>query len=75
VESDEYSTGRVPHNRSVAWWRIAIINVLFSFSLPSLVAGMDLANGTPSTRLIMGLLAGNAILTLISILSSGCGAP
>jgi cytosine permease len=74
VESDEYNTSRVPLNRSVAWWRIAIINVLFSFSLPSLVAGMDLANGTPSTRLITGILAGSAILTVIAILTSIVGA-
>jgi cytosine permease len=74
VESDEYNTSRVPQNRSVAWWRIAIINVLFSFSLPSLVAGMDLANATPSTRLITGILAGSAILTVIAILTSIVGA-
>jgi cytosine permease len=64
----------VPQNRSVAWWRIAIINVLFSFSLPSLVAGMDLANGTPSSRLVTGILAGSAILTVIAILTSIVGA-
>ncbi len=74
MESDEYNTSRVPQNRSVAWWRIAIINVLFSFSLPSLVAGMDLANATPSTRLITGILAGSAILTVIAILTSIVGA-
>ena len=73
MQSDEYSTSRVPRDRSVAWWRIAIINVLFSFSLPSLVTGMDLANSTPSARLVPGILAGSAILTLISILTSIVG--
>ena len=74
MESDEYSTTRVPPNRSIAWWRIAVINVLFSFSLPSLIAGMDLANGAPGMRLVTGILTGSAILTVISILTSIVGA-
>jgi len=73
VESDEFSTSRVPLDRSIPWWRIALINVLFSFSLPSLVAGMDLAHATPSGRLIAGLLVGSAILTAIAILTSVVG--
>ena len=44
MDSDEFSTSRVPPERSMPWWRIATINVLFSVSLPTLITGMDLAN-------------------------------
>lgn len=73
MESEELSTSRMPPNRSVAWWKIAMINVLFSFSLPSLIAGMDLANGTSSLHLVWGILTGSAILTVIAILTSIVG--
>jgi len=73
MESEEYSTARVPPDRSVAWWRIAVINVLFSFSLPSLIAGMDLAHGTTAPRFVTGILAGSAILTAISLFTSVVG--
>jgi cytosine permease len=73
MESEEFSTSRVPQDRSVTWWKIAMINVLFSFSLPSLIAGMDLANGTTSFNLAWGILAGSAILTVIAMFTSVVG--
>jgi cytosine permease len=73
MQSDEFATSRVPPGRSVAWWKIAMINVLFSFSLPSLIAGMDLAITTPGARLGPGILVGSAILTVIAILTSVVG--
>src|ERR1700735_782786 len=39
MDSDEFSTSRVPMDRSIPWWRIATINVLFSVSLPTLITG------------------------------------
>ncbi len=50
-----------------------MINVLFSFSLPSLVAGMDLANATSGTRLVWGIVLGSLILTVIGIMTSVVG--
>jgi cytosine permease len=73
MESDEFSNSRVPMNRSVAWWKIGMINVLFSFSLPSLIAGMDLANSAPKAHFVWGIVVGSLILTGIGILTSVVG--
>ena len=73
MESNEFSTSRVPPGQSVAWWKIAMINVLFSFSLPSLIAGMDLAHTTTRARLVSGILVGSAILSVIAVLTSVVG--
>jgi len=73
LESNEFSTSRVPLENSVHWWRIALINVLFSFSLPALVTGMEMANTTTGARLVGSMIAGCVILTIISILTSVVG--
>ncbi|HLW25672.1 MAG TPA: cytosine permease [Steroidobacteraceae bacterium] len=74
ADSDEFSTRRVPRDRSIAWWRIAMINVLFSVSLPTLITGMDLANQTTWVIFLTSTLVGSCILTLIGIPTSlvGC---
>ena len=50
-----------------------MINVLFSFSLPSLIAGMDLANSAPKAHFVWGIVVGSLILTGIGILTSVVG--
>ena len=76
MDSDEYSTSRVPPERSMPWWRIATINVLFSVSLPTLITGMDLANESSQAVFLSSILIGSLILTVIGILTSivGCRA-
>lgn len=76
MDFDEYSTSRVPVDRSVPWWRIATINVLFSVSLPTLITGMDLANQTTEAIFLSSILIGSIILTIIGIQTSivGCRA-
>jgi cytosine permease len=61
-------------DRSVPWWRIATINVLFSVSLPTLITGMDLANQTTQAIFLSSILVGSIILTVIGIQTSivGC---
>jgi len=76
MDSDEFSTSRVPLDRSMPWWKIATINVLFSVSLPSLITGMDLANESSRTVFLSSIFVGSLILTLIGIHTSivGCRA-
>jgi cytosine permease len=76
MDSDEFSTSRVPMDRSIAWWRIATINVLFSVSLPTLITGMDLANQAPRATFLWSIVVGSLILTVIGICTSivGCRA-
>ncbi len=71
-----FSTSRVPLDRSMPWWRIATINVLFSVSLPTLITGMDLANQSSRAVFLSSILLGSIILTLIGIHTSivGCRA-
>jgi cytosine permease len=74
MDSDEFSTSRVPWNRSMPWWKIATINVLFSVSLPTLITGMDLANQSTRAVFLWSILLGSLILTVIGIQTSivGC---
>jgi cytosine permease len=76
MDSDEFSTSRVPLDRSMPWWKIATINVLFSVSLPTLITGMDLANQSSRAVFISSILLGSIILTVIGIHTSivGCRA-
>ena len=76
MDSDEFSTSRVPMDRSIPWWRIATINVLFSVSLPTLITGMDLANQAPRATFLWSIVVGSLILTVIGIHTSivGCRA-
>jgi len=76
MDSDEFSTSRVPLDRSMPWWKIATINVLFSVSLPSLITGMDLANESSRTVFLSSIFVGSLILTVIGIHTSivGCRA-
>src|SRR5579862_338974 len=76
MDSDEFSTSRVPSDRSMPWWRIATINVLFSVSLPTLITGMDLANESSRAVFLSSILLGSIILTVIGIHTSivGCRA-
>jgi cytosine permease len=74
MDSDEFSTSRVPSDRSMPWWKIATINVLFSVSLPTLITGMDLANQSSRAVFLSSILVGSIILTAIGIHTSivGC---
>ena len=76
MDSDEFSTSRVPMDRSIPWWRIATINVLFSVSLPTLITGMDLAKQAPRATFLWSIVVGSLILTVIGIHTSivGCRA-
>jgi cytosine permease len=76
MDSDEFSTTRVPLGRSMPWWKIATINVLFSVSLPTLITGMDLATQTPRATFLWSIIVGSLILTVIGIQTSivGCRA-
>jgi cytosine permease len=73
MESDEFATSPVPPERSMQWWKIALTNVLFSFSLPTLITGLDLANAAPRGNFFSGVIIGSLILTFIAIFTSVLG--
>ena len=73
MNTDEFSTSKVPSDRSIPWWKIAVSNVLFSVSLPSLITGLDLAHAAPKGTFLPGVMVGSLILTFIGILTSVVG--
>jgi cytosine permease len=73
MNADEFSTSKVPSDRSIPWWKIAVSNVLFSVSLPSLITGLDLAHAAPKGTFLPGVMVGSLILTFIGILTSVVG--
>jgi cytosine permease len=73
MDLDEFSTSPVPADRSIAWWKIALTNVLFSICLPTLITGLDLAIASPRRYFLSGLIVGSLVLTLIGILTSVLG--
>jgi len=73
MESEEFSTTRVPADRSIPWWKIALINMLFSVSLPGLIEGLDLAHAAPRGVFVSGIAVGSLILTFIGALTSVVG--
>lgn len=73
MDSDEFSTSPVPAERSIPWWKIALTNVLFSVSLPTLITGLDLGIAAPQGNFLSGIIVGSLILTFIGILTSMLG--
>jgi cytosine permease len=73
MESNEFTTSPVPPDRSIPWWKIALSNVLFSFSLPTLITGLDLAHAAPRGSFVAGVIVGCLILTFIAVLTSVVG--
>ena len=73
VESDEFLTSPVPPERSIAWWKIALTNVLFSICLPTLITGLDLGLAAPRRQFFWGVIVGCLILTVIGVLTAVLG--
>ena len=67
----EFSTEPVPENRTVGWIRVAIISATASFSLPTLISGMKLANSVDTRTALTAIICGNLLLTIIG---GFCGA-
>lgn len=73
MEADEYMMTRVPPEASIAWWRVALMVSIFSLSLPTLVAGVQLAVASSARVFVTGTLAGGAILTIIAGIMGAIG--
>ena len=63
---DEYQTEPVPDHASIAWWRIALMNVIFSISLPMFLGGLELANAAPVSTFVWGTVLGGAFLAFLA---------
>lgn len=63
---DEYQTEPVPIHASIAWWRIALMNSIFSISLPMFLGGLELVAAAPVQTFIWGTILGGIFLTCIA---------
>ncbi|MFK7916270.1 MAG: cytosine permease [Pseudomonadales bacterium] len=70
----EYATERVPDEQTVSWLRVASVSAMVSFSLPSFIAGIEVARATPGDTFVSAILFGALITTVIGGLMGAIGA-
>lgn len=63
---NEYQTEPVPDHASIVWWRIALINAIFSISLPIFLGGLELVAVTPASTFVWGTIIGGVFLTALA---------
>jgi cytosine permease len=74
VESSEFATQPVPDDRTVGWFRVALVAAMVAFSLPTFLTGVEVAAVSSSDRTASMLLVGSIILTLLGSLTGAIGA-
>ena len=74
AESSEYATEPVPDTATVAWYRVAVVAAMVSFSLPSFLTGLEVASAGAPQRSLQILVVGAVILTLLGSITGGIGA-
>lgn len=74
VESSEFATEPVPDDRTVGWFRVALVAAMVAFSLPTFLTGLEIAVVSSPERTIEILVVGALILTVIGSLTAAIGA-
>ncbi|MEN7341527.1 MAG: cytosine permease [Pseudomonadota bacterium] len=73
INESEYSTERVPPEKTGGWIAVALVSAMVAFSLPTFVAGVELFAVMDNRLAIMAVLLGGAILTVIGALMGAIG--
>lgn len=73
MDADEYMNDRVPHAVSIPWWRVALMNSVFSLTLPAFISGLQLAVASPSRNFLIGLAGGGVLLAVIAAVMGAIG--
>ncbi|WP_298303693.1 cytosine permease [uncultured Erythrobacter sp.] len=63
---NEYQTEPVPDHASIVWWRIALMNAIFSISLPIFLGGLELVAVTSASTFVWGTIVGGVFLTCLA---------
>ena len=74
VESAEFATEPVPDERTVGWFRVALVAAMVAFSLPTFLTGLEVAVVSTPANTANILLVGAIILTILGSLTGGIGA-
>ena len=72
--SGEFPTEPVPDDRTVGWLRVGLISAMVAFSLPTFVAGVEVAIAVSAERAVLSLLLGCLMLTAIGCVTGSIGA-
>lgn len=72
--SGEYATEPVPDAKTVGWLRVGLISAMVAFSLPTFVAGVEIATAIDPGQAVVALFFGCVILTLIGAVTASIGA-
>ena len=73
VESEEFATEPVPHEKTVGWVRVGLISAMVAFSLPTFVTGAEIFLATENARALPSILIGCGLLTVIASISGSIG--
>jgi len=73
-EHDEFSTHAVPRGARVASFRVAAVASMVSFSLPTFIAGIEVAGGVGEALSLPAILGGSFIIFLVGSLMGSIGA-
>lgn len=73
-EHDEFSTHAVPNEARVATFRVAAVSSMVSFSLPTFIAGIEVAYGVGEELALSAILGGSFIIFLVGSLMGSIGA-
>lgn len=74
ADFDEYSTGPVPADKTVGWFRVGLISAMVSFSLPTFVTGVEVSLAIRGGLGIQAILWGSLILSIVGSLCAVIGA-
>jgi len=73
-EHDEFSTHAVPTDARVATFRVAAVSSMVSFSLPTFIAGIEVAYGVGEAMALSAILGGSFIIFFVGWLMGSIGA-
>lgn len=73
-EHDEFSIHAVPADARVATFRVAAVSSMVSFSLPTFIAGIEVAHGVGEALALSAILGGSFIIFLVGWLMGSIGA-
>lgn len=71
---DEFSAAPITDDQLVGWPRVAAVAVMFAFSLPVFVAGLEIYLGLGFADTMIALSVGSIILTVIGAIMGAIGA-
>lgn len=73
-EHDEFSTHAVPVEARVATFKVAAVSSMVSFSLPTFIAGIEVAYGVGKDMALSAILGGSFIIFIVGWLMGSIGA-